>query len=95
MAAVVIVGGLVTHLQHPQTANGVIFASLEDETGISNIIFWPAVFTTYRHKILQTKLMIVEGELQSQEGVTHIVAQRVEDFSHWIKSLPRNSRDFH
>ena len=77
----VIVGGLVTHLQHPQTANGVIFGSLEDETGINNIIFWPAVFATYRHKILQTKLMIVEGELQSQEGVIHVVAQRVEDFS--------------
>jgi DNA polymerase III alpha subunit len=92
---IVIVGGLVTHLQHPQTANGVIFGSLEDETGINNIIFWPAVFASYRHKILQTKLMIVEGELQSQEGVIHVVAQRVQDFSHWVESLPRNSRDFH
>ncbi len=91
----VIVSGLVTHLQHPQTANGVIFGSLEDETGINNIIFWPAVFANYRHRILQTKLMIVEGELQSQEGVIHVVAQRVEDFSHWVRSLPRNSRDFH
>ena len=93
--SVVTVGGLVTHLQHPQTANGVIFGSLEDETGINNIIFWPAVFADYRHRILQTKLMIVEGELQSQEGVIHIVAQRVQDFSHWVRSLPRNSRDFH
>jgi len=92
---IVVVGGLVTHLQHPQTANGVIFGSLEDETGINNIIFWPAVFNTYRDQILQTKLMIVEGELQSQEGVIHVVAQRVQDFSHWVRSLPRNSRDFH
>ncbi|HEY6640907.1 transcriptional repressor LexA [Povalibacter sp.] len=91
----VTVGGLVTHLQHPQTANGVVFASLEDEIGINNIIFWPTVFEAHRHRILQTKLMIVEGELQSQEGVVHVVAQRVHDFSHWVRSLPRNSRDFH
>lgn len=89
------VGGLVTHLQHPQTANGVIFASLEDETGINNIIFWPGVFDAYRHRILQSNLMVVSGELQHQEGVIHIVAERIEDYTHWVTSLPRNSRDFH
>jgi error-prone DNA polymerase len=92
---IVRVGGLVTHLQHPQTAKGVIFASLEDETGINNIIFWPGVFADYRHRILQARLMIVEGELQSQEGVINVVARSVEDFSHWVRALPRNSRDFH
>lgn len=89
------VSGLVTHLQHPQTANGVIFASLEDETGINNIIFWPGVFQAFRHKILRSNLMVVSGELQSQEGVVHVVAERVEDYSSWIRLLPRNSRDFH
>jgi len=89
------VGGLVTHLQHPQTANGVIFASLEDETGINNVIFWPGVFNEYRHRILGSNLMVVSGELQSQEGVVHVVAEQVEDFSHWVRTLPRNSRDFH
>jgi DNA polymerase III alpha subunit len=89
------VSGLVTHLQHPQTANGVIFASLEDETGINNIIIWPSIFDAYRHKILQSNLMIVSGELQSQDSVIHVVADRIEDYSHWIKLLRRNSRDFH
>ena len=89
------VSGLVTHLQHPQTAKGVIFASLEDETGINNIIFWPRVFDEYRHRILGSNLMVVSGELQSQEGVVHIVAAAVEDYSHWVRTLPRNSRDFH
>jgi error-prone DNA polymerase len=89
------VGGLVTHLQHPQTANGVIFASLEDETGINNIIFWPGVFNDHRHRILGSNLMVVSGELQSQEGVVHVVAAQVEDYSHWVRTLPRNSRDFH
>lgn len=89
------VAGLVTHLQHPQTANGVIFGSLEDETGINNIIFWPGVFAAYRDRILQSNLMVVSGELQSQEGVIHVVAEQVEDYWHWIKTLPRKSRDFH
>lgn len=91
----VCVGGLVTHLQHPQTANGVIFASLEDETGINNIIIWPAVFDAHRQRILASNLMAVTGELQSQEGVIHVVAQSIEDCSHWARALPRNSRDFH
>ena len=92
---IVRVGGLVTHLQHPQTAKGVIFASLEDETGINNIIFWPGIFAEYRHCILQARLMLVEGELQSQEGVINVVARSVADLSHWVRALPRNSRDFH
>lgn len=89
------VGGLVTHLQHPQTANGVIFASLEDETGINNIIIWPAIFELYRQRILQSNFMVVTGELQSVESVVHVVATDVEDYSHWVRTLPRKSRDFH
>jgi error-prone DNA polymerase len=89
------VGGLVTHLQHPQTANGVIFASLEDETGINNIIFWPAIFELYRQRILQSNFMVVTGELQSVDSVVHVVATEVEDYSHWVRTLPRKSRDFH
>nr|WP_298726049.1 error-prone DNA polymerase [uncultured Steroidobacter sp.] len=89
------VGGLVTHLQHPQTANGVIFASLEDETGINNIIIWPSVFEMYRQRILQSNFMVVTGELQSAESVVHVVATEVEDYSHWVRTLPRKSRDFH
>jgi len=91
----VCVSGLVTHLQHPQTANGVIFASLEDETGINNIIFWPDVFAAQRHRIIGTTLMIVLGELQNEQGVIHVVAERVEDYTHWVRRLPRKSRDFH
>lgn len=91
----VCVSGLVTHLQHPQTANGVIFASLEDETGINNIIIWPGVFDAHRHKILGTNLLVVSGELQSQESIIHVVAEQIEDYSHWVRALPRNSRDFH
>jgi error-prone DNA polymerase len=86
--------GLVTHLQHPQTAKGVIFGSLEDETGINNIIVWPDVFDRFRYVALKATLMIVSGELQSQDGVIHVVADCIEDYSHWIANLPRDSRDF-
>ena len=99
------IAGLVTHLQHPQTANGVIFASLEDETGINNVIFWPSVFDAYRERILGSNLMIVRGELQQQEGIVHILAAAVEGYTQgdrasddqasWVRALPRNSRDFH
>lgn len=92
---VLCVSGLVTHLQHPQTANGVIFASLEDETGVNNVIFWPSVFAAQRNKILSANLLLVIGELQRQEGVVHVIAQAVEDYSQWVRAMPRNSRDFH
>ncbi len=93
--SIVRVCGLVTHLQHPQTARGVIFASLEDETGINNIILWPDVFDKYRHKILQTNLMLVRGRLQNDEGVAQVVADEIEDMTQWVRMIPRNSRDFH
>src|SRR5512138_1977715 len=91
----VCVAGLVTHLQRPGTASGVVFASLEDETGINNIVIWPGVFDAQRHIILQANLMVVSGTLQTQEGVTHVVAETIENYSHWIADVPRNSRDFH
>jgi error-prone DNA polymerase len=93
--SLVSVSGLVTHLQHPQTAKGVVFASLEDETGINNIIFWPGVFEAERPNIIGTTLLVVSGLLQNEQGVIHVVAQRVEDYSHWVDRLPRKSRDFH
>lgn len=92
---IVRVSGLVTHLQHPQTSKGVIFGSLEDETGINNVIIWPAIFEQYRDRILQANLMLVTGQLQSQEGVLHIVVKHVENLTSWIRAIPRNSRDFH
>jgi error-prone DNA polymerase len=88
------IAGLVTHLQRPSTASGVVFASLEDETGIHNIVIWPRVFELQRHVILQANLMIVAGTVQSQDGVVHVVADRIGNLSHWIAEVPRNSRDF-
>jgi error-prone DNA polymerase len=86
--------GLVTHMQQPATASGVVFASLEDETGIVNIILWPKVFAAQRRCALESSLLAVEGTLQRRDLVAHVVAKRLHDASAWL-GLARNSRDFH
>lgn len=88
------VADLVTHRQRPETASGVIFISLEDETGISNLIIWPKVLKQQRVPVLGSLLMIVEGQLQSEQGVVHAIAQRVRDYSAWLGRLRIESRDF-
>ncbi|MGQ0528764.1 MAG: error-prone DNA polymerase [Panacagrimonas sp.] len=89
------VAGLVINRQRPQTANNTVFMTLEDETGSHNLIVWSSVMEQYRLIALRGSFLIVSGELQKSQGVTHIVAQRFEDASHWIGELPSASRDFH
>jgi error-prone DNA polymerase len=89
------VAGIVTHRQRPETASGVIFMSLEDETGISNLIVWPRIQTTQRAALFGARLIIVEGELQSASNVTHVIAEKIRDYSAWLGRLPTQSRDFH
>jgi error-prone DNA polymerase len=80
--------GIVTVRQRPGTAKGTIFITIEDETGIANIIVWPSLVETYRNPIISASLLIVEGRLQrSVENVTHIVATRLADRSRWIAEL--------
>ncbi|HEX4023637.1 MAG TPA: error-prone DNA polymerase [Steroidobacteraceae bacterium] len=88
------VGGLVTHMQQPATASGVVFASLEDEAGILNIILWPGVFAEQRRCALESSLLVVDGTLQRREEVAHVVAQRLHDRSAWLGGMQRRSRDF-
>lgn len=89
------VGGLVTHMQQPATASGVVFASLEDETGIVNIILWPKVFAAQRRCALEASLLVVDGTLQRRDLVAHVVARQLHDASTWLQGMRRNSRDFH
>jgi error-prone DNA polymerase len=89
------VGGLVTHMQQPATASGVVFASLEDETGIVNIILWPKIFAAQRRCALESSLLVVEGTLQRRDRVAHVIAQRLHNRSAWLGGLRRDSRDFH
>ncbi|MDE2251707.1 MAG: error-prone DNA polymerase, partial [Gammaproteobacteria bacterium] len=93
--AAVRVGGLVTHLQQPGTASGVVFLSLEDETGIVNVILWPQVFETQRAPALAASVLEVNGTLQNQHGVAHVIARTLHDRSDWLEGMARRSRDFH
>jgi len=73
--------------QRPGSAKGVIFATLEDETGIANIIVWPKVFETYRAPLTRARLLEAEGRLQKQGLVIHVVAERLEDGSQMLSAL--------
>src|SRR5262249_40381124 len=80
--------GVVLVRQRPGSAKGVVFMTLEDETGIANIVVWPKVMETYRKEVMGARLILVEGYIQSSpEGVTHLVAQRMTDRSHDLVDL--------
>ncbi len=81
------VAGLVLVRQRPGSAKGVIFATLEDETGIANIIVWPKVFAAYRAVVMRARLLYVEGKLQKEGLVIHAVADHIEDRSHLLADL--------
>jgi error-prone DNA polymerase len=77
----VMVAGLVLVRQRPGTASGVIFMTIEDETGIANIIVWPKVFERLRPIVIGARFVAVTGKLQSQDGVVHLIAERLEDLT--------------
>ncbi|MDQ0318143.1 DNA polymerase-3 subunit alpha/error-prone DNA polymerase [Pararhizobium capsulatum DSM 1112] len=83
----VTIAGLVLVRQRPGSANGVIFMTLEDETGIANAIVWPATFARYRTIVLGARLVKIRGKLQSQDGVLHVVAEHMEDMTSMLGLL--------
>ncbi|WP_293393958.1 error-prone DNA polymerase [Nevskia sp.] len=89
------IAGLVLNRQRPQTAKGVLFMTLEDETGCHNLVVWKKSFDSQRAVVLGSRLLIVTGELQKVDDVTHIVARRFRDISDWIADMPVVSRNFH
>lgn len=93
--AVARTAGLVIGRQRPGTASGVIFVTLEDETGQANIIVWPKIAEAQRKPLLQSQLLIVSGIVQQQDGVLHLIAGRLEDCTDWLGDLQTKSRDFH
>ena len=83
------VAGLVLVRQRPGTAKGVIFLTLEDETGISNIIVWRKMYERFRRAVIAGRALKVTGRLQREIGVTHIVAEEIEDISWMLDDLIR------
>ena len=87
--------GLVTVRQRPGTAKGVTFVTLEDETGILNIIVWAALAEDQRRVLIDSTLLGVEGELQSSDGVQHVIAHRLVNLDALLPEIGSQSRDFH
>ena len=91
--------GLVTMRQQPGTAKGVVFVTLEDETGSVNVIIWKAVKEQFRDVVFRARLMAVYGVWQRDEAtggeVRHVIAKRLVDMTHWLGELETTSRDFH
>ncbi len=91
--------GLVTHRQRPGTAKGVMFVTLEDETGSVNVIVWPDVVESQRRPLLAATLLTVFGQWQCQGEVRHLIAKRLVDHTDLLRELdagglPNRSRDF-
>jgi DNA polymerase III alpha subunit len=83
----VTVAGLVLVRQRPGTAKGVIFMTLEDETGIANTIVWARTFEAFRPVVLGARLAAVTGRLQSASGVIHVVAEQIDDLTPLLRRL--------
>lgn len=84
--------GVVLVRQRPGSASGVVFMTLEDETGIANVVVWPKIMEQYRKEVMGARLIQVEGYIQSSpEKVTHLIAQRMIDRSHDLVGLANDA----
>src|SRR5262249_24092862 len=87
------VAGVVLNRQRPGTAKNVMFATLEDETGIANLVVWDRIFQAQRKQWMTSSFMLIDGVLQKANGVTHVVAARVTDLTALLPRLRRDSED--
>jgi error-prone DNA polymerase len=81
------IAGLITVRQRPGTAKGVLFMTLEDETGSANLVVWQQLFDKYRKEIVQSKLLMVSGKLQIANGVTHLVVRQCFNLTALLRCL--------
>lgn len=88
------VAGIVITKQRPGTASGVIFVTLEDETGHINLVLWNTIAEQYRAALLNARLMGVRGELQIEGKVIHVIAKELVDHTEMLGNLVTTSRDF-
>jgi error-prone DNA polymerase len=87
--------GIVTGRQRPQTAKGTTFVTLEDETGYVNVVVWSNLAERQRRELLDSSLLGVEGVMQKEGAVVHLIARRLTDYSRLLGTLAAKSRDFH
>jgi error-prone DNA polymerase len=91
--------GLVTCRQHPDTKSGVVFVTIEDESGSANVVVWKDVFKHYRRDLLGARLLGVEGVIETEGSVVHLIARRFADYTPLLARLLGRlevaSHDFH
>lgn len=90
---IVAVAGLITVRQRPGTAKGVIFVTIEDETGFANLVVWGKVFETYRRDIVQARLLMVQGKVQIEGEVIHVIANSCYNLSHLLQNMTDTDKD--
>ena len=83
--------GLVLIRQRPGSAKGVCFITLEDETGIANLVIWPDRFAAQRSIVMGARLMVVHGVVQHDEAVVHVIASRLEDDTFMLRHLSEDA----
>jgi error-prone DNA polymerase len=91
----VAVGGIVLVRQRPGTASGIVFMTIEDETGIANLIVRPRIYERYRRAAKHGVIVIARGSVERQGEVIHVNVSRIEDASNQMRDLLTVSRDFH
>jgi len=85
--------GLVLVRQRPGSAKGVIFMTLEDETGIANAVVWPKVLERYRKTVIGARLVLIRGRIQRHEEIIHVIARHLEDRSPWLLALSEGDQN--
>ena len=93
--ALVRAAGIVVGRQRPGTATGIVFVTLEDESGLVNVVVHPQLVDKQRRELLSATLLGIYGQLQIEGEVVHLVAKRLVDLSAWLGRLETSSRDFH
>jgi len=93
--AFVATAGLVISRQRPGSAANVMFVTLEDETGYVNVVVWPRLAERCKKAVLRSRLLWVQGVVQIEDGVLHLIARDLRDLSSWLGRLDNKSRDFH
>ncbi len=91
--AYVSVAGVVLVRQRPGSAKGVVFMTIEDETGVANAVVWPKTLERFRKVVMGARLIVIHGRIQRHEDIIHIVSGRLEDRSDWLALLSEAAAD--
>lgn len=89
--AYVSVAGVVLVRQRPGSAKGVVFMTIEDETGIANAVIWPKTLERFRKVVMAARLIVIHGRIQRHEDIIHVVSARLEDRSDWLALLSEDA----